>query len=80
MAVGLVVVGASCERDGLWVQNTVCGRNPIHLLLQILAQISTKDGKDDFEFVFVRYEQSSKAESGSDSSVSYVSGVLRPKA
>jgi predicted class III extradiol MEMO1 family dioxygenase len=29
------------------------------------------------EFVFVRYEQSSRCVSGRDSSVSYVSGVLR---
>ena len=29
------------------------------------------------EFTFVRYEQSSKCETGRDSSVSYVSGVLR---
>jgi hypothetical protein len=29
------------------------------------------------EFTFVRYEQSSKCVSGKDSSVSYVSGVLR---
>jgi len=49
-------------------------------VLQLLSHIAKKDGKDDYEFVFVRYEQSSKCESAGDSSVSYVSGVLRPKA
>lgn len=61
-------------------ENTICGRNPITVMLQLLTHIAQKDGKDDYEFVFVRYEQSSKCESGGDSSVSYVSGVLRPKA
>lgn len=60
-------------------KNTICGRNPIQLLLQLLTLVSSKDGKEDYEFVFVRYEQSSKAETARDSSVSYVSGVLRPK-
>lgn len=41
--------------------------------------MAKKDGKEDYEFVFVRYEQSSKAEEAGDSSVSYVSGILRPK-
>jgi hypothetical protein len=50
------------------------------VLLQLLTHIAKQDGKDDYEFAFVRYEQSSKCESGGDSSVSYVSGVLRPKA
>jgi hypothetical protein len=49
-------------------------------MLQLLTHIAQKDGKDDYEFVIVRYDQSSKCESGGDSSVSYVSGVLRPKA
>jgi hypothetical protein len=60
-------------------QNTVCGRNPITVLLQLLTHVAQVDGQDDYEFVFVRYEQSSKCMTGSDSSVSYVSGVLRPK-
>lgn len=60
-------------------QNTICGRNPIQLLLQLLTHLSDKDGKEDYEFVFVRYEQSSKAETARDSSVSYVSGILRPR-
>ena len=44
-----------------------------------MTHIAKKDGSDDYEFVFVRYEQSSRCEDGGDSSVSYVSGVLRPK-
>ena len=63
----------------LW-KNTICGRNPITVMLQLLTHIAKKDGVDEYEFAFVRYEQSSKCESAGDSSVSYVSGVLRPKA
>jgi len=37
-----------------------------------------KPGAEDVNFSFVRYEQSSKCLNGRDSSVSYVSGILRP--
>ncbi|OCF43473.1 hypothetical protein I317_02622 [Kwoniella heveanensis CBS 569] len=77
-------------------KNTICGRNPITVLVNLIQYIygdktSTVDKdqrhhyhrSEEFnsaahpEFTFVRYEQSSKCKSGSDSSVSYVSGILR---
>jgi predicted class III extradiol MEMO1 family dioxygenase len=45
----------------------------LHLIQHVYAD---KEGAKP-EFTFVRYEQSSKCEKASDSSVSYVSGVLR---
>ncbi|WVR08271.1 AmmeMemoRadiSam system protein B [Kwoniella sp. DSM 27419] len=57
-------------------KNTICGRNPITLLVHLIQYIYSKqDAKP--QFTFVRYEQSSQCVKGSDSSVSYVSGVLR---
>ncbi|KIR60173.1 AmmeMemoRadiSam system protein B [Cryptococcus bacillisporus CA1280] len=57
-------------------KNTICGRNPITVLLN-LVQFVYKDQQVKPEFIFVRYEQSSRCVTGKDSSVSYVSGVLR---
>ena len=57
-------------------QNTICGRNPISLLVSLLQHVYGDEGQKP-TFTFVRYEQSSRCISGSDSSVSYVSGVLR---
>ncbi|AFR95390.1 hypothetical protein C343_03487 [Cryptococcus neoformans C23] len=57
-------------------KNTICGRNPITVLLN-LVQLVYKDQPVKPEFTFVRYEQSSRCVTGKDSSVSYVSGVLR---
>lgn len=46
------------------------------MLVSLLSHIyGEKEQKP--EFVFVRYEQSSRCETLRDSSVSYVSGVLR---
>eukprot|EP00882_Tetradesmus_deserticola_P004176 GHRQ01004411.1.p1 GENE.GHRQ01004411.1~~GHRQ01004411.1.p1 ORF type:complete len:295 (+),score=133.30 GHRQ01004411.1:382-1266(+) len=54
-------------------QNTICGRHPIAVLLQMLAHSSLK-----FKIVFNYYDQSSKAISSSDSSVSYATAVMTP--
>jgi predicted class III extradiol MEMO1 family dioxygenase len=57
-----------------WVgprQNTICGRNPILLLLTMLEHEQA-----DVVVKFVRYEQSSKCVGLRDSSVSYVSGLV----
>lgn len=63
------------------MQNTICGRNPITVLLNLVQyRYAGKPGAEDVHFNFVRYEQSSRCETGRDSSVSYVSGVLRPTA
>ncbi|WVW86653.1 AmmeMemoRadiSam system protein B [Kwoniella bestiolae CBS 10118] len=63
----------------LWkTKNTICGRNPITALLYLIQHIYLdKPDSQKPEFTFVRYEQSSKCLDGGDSSVSYVSGVLR---
>ncbi|WWD04109.1 AmmeMemoRadiSam system protein B [Kwoniella europaea PYCC6329] len=59
-------------------KNTICGRNPITVLLHLIQHIYlTKPDSAKPVFTFVRYEQSSKCFDGKDSSVSYVSGVLR---
>eukprot|EP01088_Endostelium_zonatum_P016868 TRINITY_DN4735_c0_g1_i1.p1 TRINITY_DN4735_c0_g1~~TRINITY_DN4735_c0_g1_i1.p1 ORF type:complete len:332 (+),score=73.85 TRINITY_DN4735_c0_g1_i1:181-1176(+) len=54
-------------------ENTICGRNPILLLLHTIQASSGK-----WELKFVDYAQSSKCKSKSDSSVSYAAGVLWP--
>lgn len=70
---------AEPSHECLTVQNTICGRNPITVLLNLLQyEYAGKPGADSVRFSFVRYEQSSKCTSGRDSSVSYVSGVLTP--
>lgn len=56
-------------------ENTICGRNPITLLLRLIQYVGTE--KATARFTFVRYEQSSQCTTARDSSVSYVSGVLR---
>ncbi len=58
------------------MQNTICGRNPITVLVSLVQHLY-KDKEAKPEFTFVRYEQSSRCVTGRDSSVSYVSGVLR---
>jgi predicted class III extradiol MEMO1 family dioxygenase len=50
------------------------------LLNLVQYRYGGKAGAEDVHFNFVRYEQSSRCKTGRDSSVSYVSGVLRPSA
>lgn len=65
--------------DTLTLQNTICGRNPITVLLNLLQyEYAGKASAENVRFNFVRYEQSSQCTSGRDSSVSYVSGILTP--
>ncbi|KAF8445984.1 UPF0103-domain-containing protein [Boletus edulis BED1] len=54
--------------------NTICGRKPIGVLLGMLSEIE-KGGKKA-QLQFVRYEQSSKCTSVTDSSVSYASAYI----
>lgn len=49
--------------------NTICGQNPIRLMLEILTVLKEKGQK--FETKFVKYAQSSKAMKPVDHSVSY---------
>jgi len=53
-------------------QNTICGREPIRLLLQTIkqSQISSPTIK------FTCYDQSNKVENKSDMSVSYASAII----
>lgn len=50
------------------------------LLNLVQHRYAGKLGAEDVHFNFVRYEQSSRCKTAHDSSVSYVSGVLRPNA
>lgn len=52
--------------------NTICGRKPIGILLNILNHIRT----EKTTFKFHQYAQSSKCRNSSDSSVSYAAGTL----
>jgi AmmeMemoRadiSam system protein B len=54
--------------------NTICGRNPILLLLKII-EIAQKDGLK-CKMEFVEYQQSSRVTLPNDSSVSYASACL----
>ena len=64
-------------------QNTICGRNPIKLMLAALAvaerlkAVSSESQRGSVQVEFVAYAQSSRAISKADSSVSYASAVIR---
>eukprot|EP01121_Diplochlamys_sp_Union-15-3_P018877 TRINITY_DN6972_c0_g1_i2.p1 TRINITY_DN6972_c0_g1~~TRINITY_DN6972_c0_g1_i2.p1 ORF type:complete len:313 (-),score=47.74 TRINITY_DN6972_c0_g1_i2:16-897(-) len=53
--------------------NTICGRNPIKLLLET---VQSSDYKDKLKIEFLYYAQSSRCKNSSDSSVSYAAGRL----
>lgn len=53
-------------------ENTICGRNPISVLLHALANLKDR-GKD---IKFLKYAQSSPCKTESDSSVSYASAAV----
>jgi len=55
-------------------KNTICGRHCISLLLETISSCTT-----EFEIQFVEYDQSSRCQKKSDSSVSYVSGIVVSK-
>ena len=52
-------------------KNTICGRNPIQLLLAIIELAD----KNNLKTEFVKYDQSSQVRNMSDSSVSYASSI-----
>ncbi|KAI2657966.1 Protein MEMO1 [Labeo rohita] len=54
--------------------NTICGRHPIGVLLNAVAELK-KNGVD-MNFSFLNYAQSSQCRNWSDSSVSYAAGAL----
>lgn len=57
-------------------ENTVCGRHPIGVLMSALQYCTRHSGRE-FRTTFVRYDQSSRCESMSDSSVSYASAIVQ---
>ncbi len=56
--------------------NTICGRHPIGVWLNSVV-VNANEGKERLEVRFVKYDQSGKARSTTDSSVSYASAVAR---
>lgn len=54
--------------------NTICGRNPIALLLSTLALM--EDTGDKYECCFTHYRQSSAVTTPADSSVSYAAACI----
>lgn len=56
-------------------QNTICGRNPISLMLQA-AEHFRQMNNHSAEFRFLKYAQSNKCRNVNDSSVSYAAGAL----
>ncbi|VDK59734.1 unnamed protein product, partial [Anisakis simplex] len=56
-------------------QNTICGRNPISVMLQA-AEHFRQMNNHSAELRFLRYSQSNQCRSLSDSSVSYAAGAL----
>lgn len=56
-------------------QNTICGRNPICVMLQA-AEYFRQMNNHTAEMRFLKYAQSNKCRSMSDSSVSYAAGAL----
>jgi predicted class III extradiol MEMO1 family dioxygenase len=55
-------------------KNTICGRNPIELLL---ASLDTLEGSVKSTVTFVAYGQSSRVSHPDDSSVSYAAAIVR---
>ena len=56
-------------------QNTICGRNPICVMLQAAEHFRQMNNHKG-EFRFLKYSQSNKCHSVHDSSVSYAAGAL----
>uniref|UniRef100_A0A3Q0KTB5 Protein MEMO1 n=1 Tax=Schistosoma mansoni TaxID=6183 RepID=A0A3Q0KTB5_SCHMA len=57
--------------------NTICGRHPIGVLLQIVAYLRRNMPNNNFNMKFVRYAQSEHCNNMNQSSVSYAAGVLQ---
>ncbi|KER31990.1 hypothetical protein T265_01918 [Opisthorchis viverrini] len=57
--------------------NTICGRHPIGILLQMVESLRKGGGPStQFNFKFIKYTQSEHCQSMNDSSVSYAAGSL----
>ena len=56
-------------------KNTICGRNPITIILSIIEEYQKKHQNKKITFDTAGYAQSGKVKSMNDSSVSYAAGV-----
>ena len=56
-------------------KNTICGKNPITIVLSIIEEYKKKHQDKKISFETAGYSQSEKAKSMNDSSVSYAAGV-----
>ncbi|XP_018326256.1 protein MEMO1 [Agrilus planipennis] len=67
------------EKFGTYLKkygNTICGRNPILILLRSIEELIKTDNSKIANLKFLNYSQSQKCRQMSDSSVSYAAGVL----
>ena len=56
-------------------QNTICGKNPITIVLSIIEEYQKNHQNKKISFDTAGYSQSEKCKSMNDSSVSYAAGV-----
>lgn len=56
--------------------NTICGRNPISVLLATVDAVQKNSDKHTMALKFVQYAQSNPCKTSKDSSVSYASASL----
>ena len=56
--------------------NTICGKNPILLILSLLEKFKSLDSLSTFEFTLLQYSQSSQVKTMEESSVSYVAAAF----
>ncbi|XP_014237172.1 protein MEMO1 [Trichogramma pretiosum] len=56
--------------------NTICGRHPISVLLQMIKSLKERDSNQRMNLKFLKYAQSSQCNNINDSSVSYASASL----
>ena len=55
-------------------ENTICGRNPISIFLQMVEMYHENASNERVNMEFLDYSQSSKVKSADESSVSYAAG------
>ena len=56
-------------------KNTICGRNPISVILSIVEKYKNNHKEKNVEFIKAGYAQSNKVKSIYDTSVSYAAAV-----
>ena len=56
-------------------KNTICGRNPISIILSIVEKYKNEHKNENVEFINAGYAQSNKVKSIYETSVSYAAAV-----